>query len=189
VTVAHARRLPAAERKDLVLDAAELIFGRSGYHGATTRAVAAEAGVSEGLLYQHFPGKRQLFEAVVVRALDRLEAALVEAAVAPRPFQAGMAAYFEFVERERDLHRVFFRQALEADPIVAGLYDAFIERIAERFEAPVVVTEGLIGMANQLALWWADRPAMSREEIVDHAARMAEAAYLAEVEFGSQRAH
>ena len=87
-----------------------------------------------------------------------------------------------------DLHRVFFRQALQADPAVEGLYYAFIRRLAERFDSEVVVAEGLIGMANQLALWWADSRPVPKHEIVERAARMAEAAYNAEVANGLERA-
>jgi hypothetical protein len=103
------------------------------------------------------------------------------------PFRAGMAAYFDFVDEHPDLHRVFFRQALQADPGVEGLYDGFIRRLAERFQAEVVVVEGIIGMANQLALWWADGRPVPKPEIVERAARMAEAVYNSEVEHGPER--
>src|SRR5207302_577814 len=189
MAVATPRRMPASTRRDLILDAAEVVFGGHGYHSATTREVAAQAGVSEALLYQHFAGKRELFEAVAARSMDRLEAMLEEARSTEQPFLAGMRAYFDFVEEHPDLHRVFFRQALQADPAVEGLYDSFIRRLADRFDAEVVVAEGLIGMASQLALWWADARAVSKQEIVERAARMAEAAYNAEVANGSERAN
>ena len=187
MAVAGPRRMSAATRHDQILDAAEVVFGRQGYHSATTREVAAQAGVSEALLYQHFAAKRELFEAVAARSMDRLEAMLEEARSSEQPFLAGMTAYFDFVEEHPDLHRVFFRQALQADPAVEGLYDSFIRRLADRFDAEVVVAEGLIGMANQLALWWADTRPVPKQEIVERAARMAEAAYKAEVANGLER--
>src|SRR5205807_9563048 len=161
------RRTSGAARHDQILGGAGVVFGRQGYHAATSREVAAQAGVSEALLYQHFAAKRERFEAVAARSMDRLEAMLEEARSSEQPFLAGMTAYFDFVEEHPDLHRVFFRQALQADPAVEGLYDSFICRLADRFDAEVVVAEGLIGMANQLALWWADARAVSKQEIVE----------------------
>jgi AcrR family transcriptional regulator len=187
MAIAIQRRMPAATRRDLILDAAEVAFGRHGYHSATTREVAALATVSEALLYQHFAGKRELFEAVAARAMNRLEELFEEAWTSRQPFRMGMSAYFDFVDAHPDLHRVFFRQALQADPGVEGLYDGFIRRLAERFQAEVVVVEGIIGMANQLALWWADGRPVPKPEIVERAARMAEAVYNSEVEHGPER--
>ncbi|MCH2133061.1 MAG: TetR/AcrR family transcriptional regulator [Phycisphaerales bacterium] len=65
-----ATRLPAAERRDSILDAAELVFVRSGYHGTTTRDLAQACGVTEPVLYRHFAGKDDLFVAVVTRMID-----------------------------------------------------------------------------------------------------------------------
>ena len=60
-TRAHAR----GAARDAILDAARHVFGRDGYHGASLRQIAAEAQVSEALLYRYFPGKDRLFEAAV----------------------------------------------------------------------------------------------------------------------------
>src|SRR5207302_10295510 len=129
MAVAVPRRMPAATRRDLILDAAEVVFGRQGYHSATTREVAAQAGVSEALLYQHFAGKSELFEAVASRSMDRLEAMLEEARSTEQPFLAGMRAYCVFVDEHFDLHRMLFRQALPADPAVVGIYDSILGRL------------------------------------------------------------
>ena len=107
------RRLSAELRREAILDAAEGVFGSMGYHEATTREIASAAGVSEALLYQHFPGKRQLFEAVVKRAASSLEGLLIGARSTPDPLRVGLGAYFDFVEEKRDIYRVFFRQALQ----------------------------------------------------------------------------
>jgi AcrR family transcriptional regulator len=48
----------------MVLDAALERFAVAGWHGATTRAIAAAAGVTQGVIHQHFGSKRELYEAV-----------------------------------------------------------------------------------------------------------------------------
>ena len=54
------RRRRPAERPAQILDAAERVFNRRGYDRATTREIAAEAGVSEGTLYNYFPSTPRL---------------------------------------------------------------------------------------------------------------------------------
>ena len=54
-------RLPAAERKDQILQSAIRVFARSTYHGATTKSISEEAGVTEALIYRYFGSKRKLF--------------------------------------------------------------------------------------------------------------------------------
>ena len=54
-------RLPAAERRAAVLDAALRVFGEGSYDGATTAEIARAAGVSEPILYRHFGSKRELY--------------------------------------------------------------------------------------------------------------------------------
>jgi AcrR family transcriptional regulator len=61
---------PAAELTDTqqrILAAASCVFMREGYAGATTRAIAAEAGVNEVTLFRHFGSKKALLLAVIER--------------------------------------------------------------------------------------------------------------------------
>lgn len=65
-----ARRRGAAVRPNLperILDMAEEMFGRYGFGGTTTRAIARRAGVNVGQLHYYFDSKRAIFEAVVGR--------------------------------------------------------------------------------------------------------------------------
>jgi AcrR family transcriptional regulator len=79
------RQLGSERRRQSILAAARRCFGRDGYAGATVAKIAAEAGVSNGLLYQFFRGKDHLLEVVLrgvvrdwVRALVPSEAELAE---------------------------------------------------------------------------------------------------------------
>ncbi|MBE7213457.1 MAG: TetR/AcrR family transcriptional regulator [Gluconacetobacter diazotrophicus] len=60
----HSPRLAAADRKHAILVAAAPVFARLGRAGATTKDIARAAGVSEALLYKHFPGKEALYTAL-----------------------------------------------------------------------------------------------------------------------------
>ncbi len=59
------RRLGAAERMPQILDAALAEFAERGYGGASMAGAAARAGIAKGLIYHYFPGKSELFKAVV----------------------------------------------------------------------------------------------------------------------------
>lgn len=72
-------RLPAVERRACVLDAAMRLFATSSYRGATTADIAAEAGISEPILYRHFGSKRELYLACLDDAWARLKACGEEA--------------------------------------------------------------------------------------------------------------
>lgn len=67
-------RLPAAERRQALLDAALRVFSTGSYAGATTAQIAREAGVSEPILYRHFASKRDLYFACLVEAWRRIRA-------------------------------------------------------------------------------------------------------------------
>lgn len=66
-TPSQSRRKPAHQR---LLDAAIRVFARDGIEGATTRAIAREAGVNEVTLFRLFRSKENLLSAVVCRTFD-----------------------------------------------------------------------------------------------------------------------
>jgi AcrR family transcriptional regulator len=61
-----------------VLDVAEDLFATQGYDGTSLRQIAAQAGIREPGLYNHFAGKQALYEAVLFRALNPMAQALSE---------------------------------------------------------------------------------------------------------------
>jgi AcrR family transcriptional regulator len=65
-------RLPAAERRRALVDAAMRVFSEGSYAGATTAEIAREAGVSEPILYRHFRSKRDLYFACLDEAWHRI---------------------------------------------------------------------------------------------------------------------
>jgi len=60
-----ALRLRSQERRQSIIEAVRGVFAEKGFDGTTTRALANAAGVSEALLYRHFPSKESLYAAVL----------------------------------------------------------------------------------------------------------------------------
>lgn len=58
-------RLSAEERRHAIVDAVREVFADKGFDGTTTRELAKAAGVSEALLYKHFPSKESLYAAML----------------------------------------------------------------------------------------------------------------------------
>jgi len=58
-------RLDNDERRKAIVDAAVPLFARNGFAGTTTRELAAAAGVSEALLFRHFPSKQSLYREIL----------------------------------------------------------------------------------------------------------------------------
>ncbi len=82
---AAAARLPAAERRTSIIEAALEVFGSGSYAGSTTAEIARAAGVSEPIIYRHFDSKRDLWFACVDAAwLDLRGAIELQAASAAR---------------------------------------------------------------------------------------------------------
>jgi AcrR family transcriptional regulator len=76
VTTASSSRLPAAQRRQAIVEAAIRVFSTRSYAGATTAEIAREAGVSEPILYRHFGSKRELYFACLDGAWARMRAML-----------------------------------------------------------------------------------------------------------------
>lgn len=78
-----AERIPAAQRRELILEAATGVFADRGYAGATTDQVAKAAGISQPYVVRMFGTKEALF----LEALDRAQGKLL------RAFRGVIAAY------------------------------------------------------------------------------------------------
>src|SRR5438445_13604741 len=72
--------MPAAERREAILEAAMAEFARGGLHGTATEAIARRAGVSQPYVFRLFGTKKALFLAAVERCNQRVLSAFREAA-------------------------------------------------------------------------------------------------------------
>jgi len=102
-----------------LLDAAERIFARDGYRGASVGSIAAEAGYSHGAVYSNFTGKHDLFLALIEERIDgRLakvyEAADTELGQGGQPLETARR-FLAIVQSERDAYLLlvdFWNQAV-----------------------------------------------------------------------------
>jgi AcrR family transcriptional regulator len=63
-------RLSGSERREQIIRTATELFSRVGFRGATMRQLAEQAGISEAMIYHHFPSKEALYDAMLQHKLD-----------------------------------------------------------------------------------------------------------------------
>jgi AcrR family transcriptional regulator len=123
-------RLPRAERREQILDAATRAFARAGFAATSLDTVAAEAGVSHVILYRHFASKSDLYRAVLDRACTRL----AETVGVDNFDEATIPVLLRAAAADPDGFRLLFRHAArepEFRDVTDGLRSAATE-IAQR---------------------------------------------------------
>src|SRR5215470_18467611 len=105
-------RLPKPARRRQLLGAAREVFVAQGYHAAAMDEIAERAGVSKPVLYQHFPGKLDLYLALLdthAEALvERLREAMAETTDNKVRVHNAISAYFDFVDGDGEAFRLVF---------------------------------------------------------------------------------
>jgi AcrR family transcriptional regulator len=176
-------RLPRGARRKQLLAAAQDVFVAQGFHAAAMDDIADRAGVSKPVLYQHFPGKRELYLALLEQHVGELAQRVAEAMARTEDnrarVDAAVGAYFDFVDAEGEAFRLVFESDLRNDDEVRAVVDrgsrACAEAIAEVIaadtgadrERAVLLASGLTGLAEASARWWLpSKGTVSRDEAV-----------------------
>jgi AcrR family transcriptional regulator len=187
------RRMPAAQRREVILDAAEATFAACGYHRASLDEIAHSAGISKALIYEHFDSKRELHGSLlhdhVADIFERLTFAAERGDSGEERLRGGIDTFLEFVEEHRGAWRALFRDAADpeiaelmgevqanavrviaeliaADPGVAPDPAADAEQRARHIEMHATLLSGAV---QSLANWWHDHQAVPRDVLVDRA--------------------
>ncbi|WP_040423327.1 TetR/AcrR family transcriptional regulator [Actinopolymorpha alba] len=163
-------RLPRQARRAQLLDAARQVFVATGYHAAAMDDIAERAGVSKPVLYQHFPGKLELYLALLDASCDALVEAVRSALASTTDNQqrvaATMDAYLDFVGDEGGTFRLVFESDLTGEQAVRDRVervsrecaDAIADVIQEDTGLPreeaMLLAAGLAGLAQVTARWW-----------------------------------
>ena len=65
-----ATRFSSADRREQILEVATGLFAQQGFQGTTTKVIAEKSGVTEALIFRHFPSKEELYWAVIERKIN-----------------------------------------------------------------------------------------------------------------------
>jgi AcrR family transcriptional regulator len=171
-------RMPRSARRKQLLAAAQQVFVAHGYHAAAMDDIAERAGVSKPVLYQHFPGKLELYLALLDTQAEALASTVTEALTATEDNRARihgvLSAYFRFVDRDEEdgAFRLIFETDLGNEPVVRERVEAVTQKTMRAVAGVVAADTGLdsasaellatalTGAAQVAARWWlaSDRP-------------------------------
>ncbi|MFC5662440.1 TetR/AcrR family transcriptional regulator [Kitasatospora misakiensis] len=163
-------RLPRSARREQLLGAAQEVFVAQGYHAAAMDDIADRAGVSKPVLYQHFPGKLELYLALLDKHCDALVDSTREALETTTDNKlrvaATMEAYFNYVSSESGAFRLVFESDLTNEPAVRERVERAAEAsatlvsrvIQEDTDLPEseskLLAAGVCGLAQITARYW-----------------------------------
>src|SRR3954452_20004556 len=103
-------RLPRGARRMQLLQAAQGVFVAQGFHAAAMDDIADRAGVGQPVLYRHFPGKRELYLALLEQHRDELTERVAEPMADTEDNRArvdpAVGAYFDFIDAEGEAFRL-----------------------------------------------------------------------------------
>ena len=166
-------RMPRDERRAQLLVAATDVFVNNGYHATVMDDIAERAGVSKPVLYQHFPGKLELYLALLERHTDelvrRVLAAIEETHDNRQRVRNAVGAYFDFVDGDGEAFRLVFESDLRNQPAVQAVVErantVCVEAIAQAVVADVgldtdrawLVAVGVVGISEHSARHWLTR--------------------------------
>ena len=176
-------RLPRTERRAQLLAAAQRVFAENGYHAAAMDEIAEVAGVSKPVLYQHFPGKLELYLALLESHVDALVASVRQAMESTtdnkQRVMAAVSAFYDFVDNEGQAYRMVFESDLRGEPAVQQAIEratsASVDAITETIMADAALDRdrarllavGLTGLSQVTARFWLDTDRrVSKEDAV-----------------------
>ncbi len=163
-------RLPRRARRAQLLESALEVFVAQGYHAAAMDDIAERAGVSKPVLYQHFPGKLDLYLALLDASCDTIiencRAALESTHNNKQRVEATMTVFYDYVAAESGAFRLVFESDLTNEPAVREQVervtnecaDLITEVIGEDTGLPEsearLIAVSLVGMAQVSARFW-----------------------------------
>ncbi|MFB7633481.1 TetR family transcriptional regulator [Streptomyces sp. NPDC056149] len=182
-------RMTGAERREQLLDIGRTLFAERGYEGTSVEEIAAKAGVSKPVVYEHFGGKEGLYAVVVDREMRQLLDMVTGALTAGHPrelLEQAAFALLDYIETFTDGFRILVRDSPVAQS--TGTFASLISDIATQVEdilglefkargfdpklAPLYA-QALVGMVALTGQWWVDTRKPKKAEVAAHLVNLA----------------
>jgi len=160
------------ERREQLLNIGRRLFAERGFEGTSIEEIAAQAGVSKPVVYEHFGGKEGLYAVVVDREVERLTTitmTLLEGKQSRPKFEAAAVTLLRYIEDNADGFRILVRDS--SPGATTGTYGTLLSDIAGQVEyimadflksrgrdpklAPMY-SQMLVGMVAFTGQWWLD---------------------------------
>ena len=177
-------RMTGRERREQLLDVGRALFAEKGFDATSTEEIAARAGVSKPVVYEHFGGKEGLYAVVVDREMSDLLERLTRALSVGHPrdlVERAALALLTYIEEQTDGFRILTRDSPVAGS--SGTFSSLLNDIASQVEhilarefeagemdadlAPMYA-QMLVGMVALTGQWWLEERQPTREVVAAH---------------------
>jgi AcrR family transcriptional regulator len=183
------KRMTGQERRQQLLEIGRRLFAERGFEGTSIEEIAAQAGVSKPVVYEHFGGKEGLYAVVVDREVERLletVTTLLDGEHNEEKFKAAATGFLRYIEENADGFRILVRDSSPASG--NGTYGTLLSDIATQVEyimadflksrrrdpklAPMY-SQMLVGMVAFTGQWWLDARKPKIEQVASNLIEMA----------------
>src|SRR6476619_3059362 len=183
-------RMTGPQRREQLLEVGRKLFADKGFEGTSVEEIAAKAGVSKPVVYEHFGGKEGLYAVVVDREirtlLDGINVALRVETTSRGLLEAAALALLDYIEGSTDGFRILVRDSPAGQS--TGSFASLISDVATQVEhllaaefksrrldpktAPLYA-QMLVGMVALTGQWWLDSRKMKKADVAAHLVNLA----------------
>jgi AcrR family transcriptional regulator len=176
-------------RRQQLLDVGRSLFAERGFEATSIEEIAARAGVSKPIVYEHFGSKEGLYAVVVDREMQSLLHRVTGALTAGHPrelLEQAALALLTYVEDETDGFRILVRDSPVATS--TGTFSGLLNDIASQVEYILareftgrgfepklagLYSQALVGMVALTGQWWLEARRPGRDEVAAHLVNLA----------------
>jgi AcrR family transcriptional regulator len=182
-------RMSGRERREQLVDVGRSLFADKGFEAVTIEEIAAKAGVSKPVVYEHFGSKDGLYAVIVDREMNILLGMVSDSLTADNPralLEQAARALFDYIEGRSDGFRVLVRDSPVAQN--TGNFASLLRDVASQVEARLagefdskdfpskfapMYANMLVGMVALTGQWWLDVRKPKKDEVVAHVVNLA----------------
>lgn len=182
-------RMSGRERREQLVDVGRKLFAEKGFEAVTIEEIAAKAGVSKPVVYEHFGSKDGLYAVIVDREMNILLGMISDSLTARAPralLEQATRALFDYIETRADGFRVLVRDSPVSQStgnfasLLRDVASQVDERLAKEFDrngfpskfAPMYANM-FVGMVALTGQWWLDVRKPKKDEVVAHVVNLA----------------
>jgi AcrR family transcriptional regulator len=177
------------ERREQLLDIGRRLFAERGFEGTSIEEIAAKAGVSKPVVYEHFGGKEGLYAVVVDREVDRLltmATVWLDGEDTMPKFEGAAVGLLKYIEDNADGFRILVRDSPPGSG--TGTFGTLLSDIAGQVEYIVgdylssrgqdpklapMYAQMLVGMVAFAGQWWLDARKPELQDVAAHLINLA----------------
>ncbi|WP_121195024.1 TetR family transcriptional regulator [Motilibacter peucedani] len=182
--------MTARERREQLLDIGRKLFADKGFEGTSVEEIAAQAGVSKPVVYEHFGGKEGLYAVVVDREVESLLRSMTNALTATERsrelLEQAALALLDYIESSSDGFRILVRDSPVAS--ATGTFGSIMSDVGTQVEHIMVAefksrgfsekfapmyAQMLVGMVALTGQWWLDVRKPRKDEVAAHLVNLA----------------